>query len=131
MVTLITPKRLVSIWARKSARLRVLDRADVPIARVVHQHVQPSEGRDRGRDRLGGGALVRHVEGDGADLIAIALHQVGELRRVPRRGDEAVPGGQHRLGERAAEAPGAAGDQPDLGHHNLLEPIRSVGIAPA
>jgi hypothetical protein len=61
-----------------------------------------------GRPRIG------HVEGDGAHLITVALHQLGERRRVTRRGDELVPCGERCVGEGSAEAPGTAGDHPDL-----------------
>jgi hypothetical protein len=44
----------------------------------------------------------RHVERDGANLITVALRQIGELRGVTRRGDELVPCGKQRFGERSA-----------------------------
>ena len=45
---------------------------------------------------------ISYVEGDGSNLITVALHQIGELRGVTRRGDELVPSGKHRFGERSA-----------------------------
>jgi len=47
---------------------------------------------------------VRHVEGDREHAFAVACREVGELRRIARGGDEIVAGGEHRFGERAAQA---------------------------
>ena len=57
----------------------VLYRADIAIARIVYEHIEPAEGFDR---RLNGVACcmrVGDIEGQGADLIAVALDEIGEL----------------------------------------------------
>jgi hypothetical protein len=42
------------------------------------------------------------------------LHQIGELCRIARRGDELVTCGSNTFGECSAHATGTAGYQPDL-----------------
>jgi len=58
--------------------------------------------------------VISHIEGYGANPITVPLYQIGELRRVTRRSNEPMPCGEHRLGERPAQAARTAGDQPDL-----------------
>jgi hypothetical protein len=93
---------------------RILDRADVAISRTVDEHVEPPEGVDSRLDGMACCLCIGHVEGDGANLIPVVLHEIGELPGVTRRGDELVPSGERRFGERSAQATRTAGDQPDL-----------------
>jgi hypothetical protein len=43
LVTLMTPKRFVSICARKFVDACIFDRADVAVPGIVGGHVEPSE----------------------------------------------------------------------------------------
>ena len=76
--------------------------ADIAIARIVNENIQPSEGFESRLDRTVCCLLIGDVECDGADLIAVALRQIGKLRGIARRGDEFMALVEHRLGERSA-----------------------------
>src|ERR1700692_1998873 len=95
LVTVMTPKRLVSICARKSPRLVSSIGAYIPVARIVNEHVEPPEGVDSC-------SFIDHIEGDGANLVTVAFHKIGELRRAARRGHQLVPFRKHGLAECAA-----------------------------
>ena len=98
----MTPKRLVSIWAREVSEACVLDRADIAIARIVNENIQPSEGFASRLDGIVCCLLINDVECDSANLIAVAFRQIGKLRGIAGRGDKFVAIVEHRLGERAA-----------------------------
>ena len=79
LVTLTTPKRLVSICARKSSSGDVLDGGEVGIAGVVDDDVETAEGVDRQRTAAAGGVVVGDVERERADAVAELGDQVVEL----------------------------------------------------
>ncbi len=49
----------------------VLYRADIAIARIVDEHIEPAEGFDRRLDGIACCLRVGDIEGQGADLIAV------------------------------------------------------------
>jgi len=63
----------------------VLDRADIAIARIVDENIQPSEGFGSCLDGTVCCLLIGDVECDGANLFAVALRQIGKLRGIARR----------------------------------------------
>ena len=82
----------------------VLDRAEVGVARVVDDDVDPAECLcSRGDRRLGGGG-VGDVERERQDLAAVAVGQVGQARGLAGGGDEPVPGRERGLGDLTAKA---------------------------
>jgi hypothetical protein len=98
----------------------VLDRGEVGVPGVVDHHVDAAERRDaRGDGRLGGGG-VGHVERDGQDPGAVASGEVGHVGGLARGGDEAVPGRQDGLGDLAAEAAAASGQEENSRHGTIV-----------
>ena len=83
LVTLMTPNRFVSICA-DIFEACVLYRADVAIARIVDEHIEPAEGFDRCLDGIACCLRVGDIEGQGTDLIAIALDEIDELGGIAR-----------------------------------------------
>src|SRR5260370_1143843 len=71
---------------------RILDRADVAIAGVVHEHVEPAEGSAGLLDGVPRRARVRDVQGAGADLLTVPIDQVRELGGVAGGGHELMAG---------------------------------------
>src|SRR6266508_1711420 len=94
----------------------VLDGCGVRVAGVVDHHVQSSERVDGGLDGRTRGRWVGDVQGDGADPVAVAPHELVELFGLPCGGDHPVPAVEHGLGQLPSEPTGTAGDQPGLGH---------------
>ena len=76
LLTLTTPSRLVSSWARKSAGVDVLDRRQVGVAGVVDHDVQPAEGRHRRLHRPLRRLRVGDVQRDREHPLPVPLHQV-------------------------------------------------------
>src|ERR1700730_9332822 len=98
----------------KFVEARIFDRADVAIAGIVGEHVQPSEGLCCYGNGMGGCLFVRHIKRNGAYLVTIPLHEMGELRRIARRCNELVSCSEYCFGKRASKAPGTACNQPYL-----------------
>ena len=89
---------------------------EVAVTCIVDEDVESTERVDGRLYGVEGGTFVRHVERDRADPIAVARDEVGESPGVPRRGDQAMTGCEHGVGESAAEATRASSDEPNLGH---------------
>src|SRR5580692_9235543 len=82
----------------------------------------PCARRDGVTDRAG----VGDVEGERQHAVAVALRELGELPGLARRGDNAVTGIEGGTDERAAEAAGGTGDEPDLLHGNRVPHLVSA-----
>ena len=106
----------MSIWARKSVEVDVLDRGEVGVAGVVDDDVEAAEALAPGGDRGLGGGRVGDVEGEGEDPVGVGGDEVVERLGVAGGGDELVAGVEHGLGDRAAEAAAGAGEEEDGGH---------------
>src|SRR6266511_582347 len=81
----------------------VLDGCGVRVAGVVDHHVQSSERVDGGLDGRTRGRWVGDVQGDGADPVAVAPHELVELFGLPCGGDHPVP--LRRVGVREIAQP--------------------------
>jgi hypothetical protein len=90
----------------------------VAVASVVDHDVQPAEVRVSLPDRLEHPALVGDVQRQREHLLAVLVREVRQGVGVPRGGGDPVPALQRGLDERAAQAAGRTGDEPDLGHEN-------------
>jgi hypothetical protein len=99
---------------------RILDRADVTVSSVVHQHIEPAEGPNGRLDGVACRLRVGNVEGARADLITVPLYQIRELGRVARGGNELVAHRKHRFRECPAQSPRTPCNQPDFGHRTPL-----------
>src|SRR5882757_3847024 len=104
----------------KLVEARILDRTDVAIPSIVHEHVESSEGLCRQGDGMGGRRLAGHIKRNGAHLFAIPLDEVRELRGIAGRGNELVSCSEYCFGKRASKASRTAGNQPYPWHQNLL-----------
>src|SRR5690606_16470067 len=110
----------------------LLDHADLPVARVVHDDVEPPEPVDVPVDGGRDGGAVGDVQRQGQHGLAVRLDQRVERPHVPRRGRDAVTALQRGLRPLAAEALGGAGDEPDRGCGvHALHPAPRRGIPPA
>jgi hypothetical protein len=101
----------------------VPDRAHVGVARVVDDDIEPAERRDGRGHRRARGRGLRDVELHGADSIGVLLDERSQALGVAGSGHEAIPRGEHGLGELETETARASSDQPDLRHGN--PPLRS------
>jgi hypothetical protein len=93
-------------------RRELLDRADRAVAGVVDQHVDLPERLQRGLDGRVDRRRVGDVERRGAQPVAAALGEVGQRVRLARGRQHPVASGERGQRDLAAEAGGAAGDQP-------------------
>ena len=98
----------------ESLRAQLLERRDIAVARVIHDDIETPERVHRHLHGRIGRLLIRHVEGSGANLIAVLLHQIFEAARVAGRRDEAIARCEHSFSDVAAQAACAAGYQPDF-----------------
>jgi hypothetical protein len=87
---LITPQRLVSIWARKSCSVKSSNRVHVRVACVVDENVEPPEGVDCLPDRAFGLGAIGHVHLNRTGAIRKPLDQVAERLGVTGGGHEPV-----------------------------------------
>ena len=94
-VTFTTPKKLVSICARKSSSADVLDRVDVGVAGVVDDDVEPAECRGRDGDGRTSGGRVGDVERDRTHAIAVLRDEIVEILRFARRRHEPMTCGEY------------------------------------
>src|SRR5713101_7803002 len=108
---------------------RIFDRADIAIARIVHEYIETGEPLDRRRDGITGPMWIGDVEGEGVDLMAIALRQIVQLCGIARGGHQLAACGKHGFRERPAQTTGAARYQPDLGHGDSPGPGKPVSFA--
>ncbi len=99
---------------------QLLDRADLGVAGVVHDDVEPAEvlfGLLHGRED---GGPVGHVQFQREDGVAVGVGQFLEGGGAPGGGGDLVTARQGGLDEVAAEAAVRAGDEPDFLHGVLL-----------
>jgi hypothetical protein len=61
--------------AAELRRRHLLEGADEAIASIIRQHIEPSEARKGGLDRRGRLCLIRDIERDGEDAVAVMLGQ--------------------------------------------------------
>jgi len=108
---------------------RLLEEAEMAVARVVDQHIDPAEalGRrcNRGLRLLGLG----DVEIDGQQPIAdrvgpLGADRLGQAFAVARGRDHLVTGLQRRFRDLGAEAAAGAGNEPCLRHVGLPWSVR-------
>jgi hypothetical protein len=98
--------------ARHGLVFAFLDGGGVPVAGVVHQHVDAGEvlfGRRHGR---ADGRRVGDIKRRDHRGLRVCRLEVVEGGRVPCGGDDLMPGSEDVLCERAAESAGCSGDQP-------------------
>ncbi|MNW17997.1 hypothetical protein D3C71_2173800 [compost metagenome] len=62
------------------------------------------------------GVGVDDIERECAHALAVALDQIGELRRIARGGEQTIAACEHGLRDIATQAAVAASDQPDFRH---------------
>jgi hypothetical protein len=88
----------------KVSHADVLNRPNVPVAGIVDEHIKATESVERGRHGSVCCQPIVHIENDSANLFAVTLPKIFELRWIPRCGDEFVARCKHRFRERSAEA---------------------------
>ncbi|MCY1243752.1 hypothetical protein D9M72_567840 [compost metagenome] len=99
-------------------RAAVQQRAHGAVAGVVDQHVEAPGFHLQACDELGDGRLVVDVQ---AHAVEAGEVQAGDVLIAPGAGPDLVAGAEERLGEGAADAAGAAGDEGDgCGHGRIL-----------
>src|SRR6266478_9102807 len=86
----------------KIGQARILNRADITIAGIIDEYVQPPKGFNGGPNGITRRTLISHVEGNGANLFTVAPHEIGELRRITRGGNELVTSSKNGFGECSA-----------------------------
>ena len=104
----------------------LLDHAELAVAGVVDDDVEPAEVLVRLRDGGEVGVAVGDVELERQQPVAVLLDEVVEGGQVARGGGDrvaALEGGDRPL---AAEAAGRAGDEPDLARSVLMPPAYPV-----
>src|SRR5258708_17930422 len=75
----------------------LLNRAEEAVTGVVDHHVEAAEACMRLRDRGANRSLVRDVQSDRRDLIAVALDEWRKPLHVPRCGGDPIAPRQRRL----------------------------------
>ena len=103
-VTHSAPNTLVSIWARASCLGELLDEAEVAVAGVVDDDVEPAEVVVRLLDGGEVGVAVGDVELDRQQRVAVLLGEVVERRGVAGGGGDLVAALQRRDRPLPAEA---------------------------
>src|SRR5437773_3326939 len=98
----------------ESLRTQLLERSDVTVSRVIYDDIEVSENVNRHLHRCLRRLFIGHVEGSGANLIAILIHQIVEAARVASGCDEAMTSCQHSFRDVAALSACAASYQPDV-----------------
>ena len=98
----------------------VLDGVDVGIAGVVDENVQPAEDVGCCLDRGGCLRAVGHGKANRFGTAGIAPDEILKLVRVSGCGDDILASGQRRLGQRAAKAARASGDEPSTRQDDSL-----------
>ncbi len=96
-------------------RHALLDGGQVAVAGVVHQHVDAAERPHRGLHAGLDLVVVDHVERQRERAVLAALREILDARLVARRDDGPPAAVEHQLRQFAAEAGGAAGDEPHRG----------------
>jgi len=91
--------------------VHVFDGADVGIAGVVDQDVQPAEPGYRGGHGGPGGPAVGHLQRDDGDPLAVLAGQVAERGVPPGAGHHPVARLQRGPGDLPAQPPGGPADQ--------------------
>ena len=102
----------------------LLDHAELPVPRVVHDHVQPPEVVVRQLHRREVGVAVGDVQLNRQDCVPVLGHQVIEAGDVPGRRGNLIVAVQGRDRPLPAEAPRRTGNEPGLQSHQT--PFRSV-----
>ena len=90
----------------------LLDRGDIAIAGIVHEHVDRAEPRLRGRHRRTDLRGIGDVERQRKRAIGMGGDDVRHVPRLARGDDRLLADRQHMAGDGAADAGGAAGDEP-------------------
>jgi hypothetical protein len=83
---------------------KILEGAEKAVARVVDHHIDAVESCQPCVDCSAGLVRVCDVEASCHRRIRMPLHQVGELLRIARRGDDAVAPPERLLSEHAPES---------------------------
>src|SRR5258706_2139268 len=98
----------------------LLDGALQAVASVADQHVDRADVLLDAVDQGGDGGVVGDVQQRACGPAGGEGFELSDLPRLANGTDNAVPGGQGRLGEGAAEAAADAGDEERLSHGGLL-----------
>ena len=95
----------------------LLDEAELAVAGVVDDDVQPSEMVVRLLDRGEVRRAVGDIQLDRQDRVAVGVHQIGQRRGIARRGRDLVAPLQCSDGPFPSEAPRGTGDKPNFFAH--------------
>ena len=109
------PKKLVANSCVTAISSALLNGRPVTVACIVHEHVDDTETFLGLPHRVGDLRLLGHVQRKREGGIRIGFGQVADFAAVTRGDDRVVSAAQDRLGQMAANAGGAAGNQP-CGH---------------
>src|SRR5256886_1145467 len=98
----------------ESLRTQLLERSDVAVSSVIYDDIEASESVDCHLHRCLRRLFVSHVERNGANLIAILIHQIVEAARVSGGCHEAMTSGPASLLDVWGQFASAVSYQPDI-----------------
>ena len=105
--------------------VHLLERHQMAIAGIVHQHIQAAPGVQGGLDRGLACLRIGHVQGGDAQRLRVAGCQIGEGFGIPGAGQKPIARRQNRFGDGAAQATGSPSQQPNTRHDHLLDNVMS------